>query len=126
MSISKSVILYVDDDPQALDMISAGLEERGFSVIPVPGGKEALEKLETAVPALIIADLRMEPMNGFELYQQVKKNTSWRGIPFLFLTGVNDTLAKKYGMRLGVDAYITKPIEIADLAAIITKKLQAT
>jgi len=119
----KNVILYVDDDREVLQSFKIGLEDRGYSLLTAESGDEALELLRNNVPDLIIADLRMQPMNGFDLFQNVKKIASLAHIPFFFLTGVDDFLAQKYGQKLGVDAYITKPVDLDKLDAIISSKL---
>jgi DNA-binding response OmpR family regulator len=119
----KPLILFVDDEPDTLTMIASGLEQKGFAVLQSSSGEGALDLLNSNTPDLIIADLRMQPMNGFELFQQVKKNPKFVTTPFLFFTAVDEVLAKKYGQKLGVDAYITKPIELDDLVSIINNKL---
>ena len=70
--MAKSVILYVDDDREVLQSFKIGLEDRGYTMLTAESGDEALELLKTNTPDLIIADLRMQPMNGFDLYQIVK------------------------------------------------------
>ncbi len=121
--MAKHVILYVDDDPEVLQSFKIGLEDRGYTLLTAESGDAALEVLKTNVPDLIIADLRMQPMNGFDLYQTVRKNAKFHHIPFFFLTAVDDFLAQKYGQKLGVDAYITKPVDFDNLDAIISTKL---
>ena len=117
------MILYVDDDQAALDMLKTGLEEKGFKVQTFSTGNDALEYLQTAMPQLIIADLRMQPMNGFEFFQAVKKIRDAGTVPFLFLTAVDDHLAQKYSQTLGVDAYVVKPIDMDNFESIIRRKL---
>jgi DNA-binding response OmpR family regulator len=121
--MAKNVILYVDDDQEVLMSFKIGLEDRGYTMLTAQSGDEALEMLKINTPDLIIADLRMQPMNGFDLYQNVRKNPSFAQIPFFFLTAVDDFLAQKYGQKLGVDAYITKPVDLDNLDAIISSKL---
>lgn len=122
-SKAKPLILYVDDDRDMLESFKIGLEGRGYSMLTADTGDGALELLKTNTPDLIIADLRMTPMNGFDLFQTVRKNAKYQKIPFFFLTAVDDFLAQKYGQKLGVDAYITKPVDIDNLDAIISSKL---
>ncbi len=121
--MKKTSILLVDDENDVLNSFKAGLGEKGYDVITTGTGAGALEILKSKTPDLIIADLRMQPMNGFDLFQQVKKNPEHAAIPFFFLTAVNDFLAEKYGYKLGVDAYITKPVDIDNLDALIRDKL---
>ena len=121
--MNKRIILYVDDEPDALKAVGFGLEERGYRVLSAGSGSEALEIVKKNTPDLIIADLRMQPMNGFELFQELRKNKTFKETPIFFLTAVNDPLAQKYGQKLGVDAYITKPVDLDDLVAAIRNKL---
>lgn len=118
-------IYYIDDEKGALDALKLGLEDKGYEVSTFLNGHDALEHLQAEeLPDVIIADLRMSPMNGFELYEQVKKNNRFLHVPFFFLTGMDDHLAQKYGQTLGVDAYVTKPVDLDNLDAIIRRKLQ--
>lgn len=121
--MKKTTILFVDDEKDVLESFKVGLEGRGFVMLIAENGDAALEILTTHTPDLIIADLRMQPMNGFDLYSTVKKNSKFAGIPFFFLTAVDDFLAQKYGQKLGVDAYITKPVDLDNLIGIINDKL---
>lgn len=121
----KATILCVDDEVDSLRVISLALEESGYKVLSASGGMEALHLLESSVPDLIISDLRMPNMNGFELFLKVKKDPHHTNTPFFFLTAVDDFLAVKYGKELGVDAYLTKPIDIDDLEKQIDKFIQS-
>ncbi len=121
--MTKTTLLYVDDEPGALDTLKMGLEEKGYNVLTASSGSEALELLKNQMPEIIVADLRMQPMNGFELFQAVKKDSRFARTPFLFLTAVDDFLAQKYGQTLGVDAYIMKPFDLDNLDSIIRRKL---
>jgi CheY-like chemotaxis protein len=120
---SKATVLCVDDEPDSLRVISMAIEEMGYGVLAAPSGREALDVLERQAPDLIIADLRMPNMNGFELFLKVKKDPRYTNTPFFFLTAVDDPLAVKYGKELGVDAYITKPVDLRDLQRIIEEFL---
>jgi DNA-binding response OmpR family regulator len=121
--MKKTSILFVDDEKDVLDSFSAGLNERGYDIVTASSGSEALELVTSYTPDLIIADLRMQPMNGFDLFQQIKKDAKLANVPFFFLTAVDDALAQKYGQKLGVDAYITKPVDLDKLDKLIKIRL---
>ena len=121
--MKRPVILYVDDDPEALRVLKIGLEDRGYSVLTALGGKEAYDLLEAQTPDLIITDLRMTPVNGFDLFVELKKAPRFSDTPFIFLTAVEDQLAQSYGRKLGVDAYLTKPVDIDRLDAIVSTRV---
>ena len=121
--MTKTTLLYVDDEPDALKSLRLGLEGKGYTVLTADSGHDALELLKKQTPDIIVADLRMQPMNGFELFQSVRKDSKYARTPFLFLTAVDDFLAQKYGQTLGVDAYIMKPFDLDNLDSIIRRKL---
>src|SRR5258708_160090 len=105
--MDKALILYVDDEPAALQTMKLALEDKGYERLHAANGAEALTRLKTKSPDIILADLRMQPINGFELFQAIKKNPRFLKTPVFFLTAVDDPLAQKYGESLGVDAYLT-------------------
>ena len=116
-------VLCVDDDVDLLMAVASGLEDRSYNVLTAGSGNAAMETLRSAKPDIIIADLRMDPVNGFELYQQIKKIPKNTTIPFFFLTAIDDPLAKRYSSQLGADAYIIKPVDIDELDRLIRKRL---
>ncbi len=124
--MKKVRILYIDDEEEALSAMKIGLEERGYEVTTALSGEDALGTLKDQTPDVIITDLRMTPMNGFELFQQVKKIPKFKSTPFFFLTAVDDFLAQKYGQTLGVDAYITKPVDLDSIDTMIRQKIKVT
>jgi len=123
--MKESHILFVDDDTDMLEAVESALKNLGFKVSTASDGPAALALLDKTVPDLIITDLRMQPMNGFELFQEVKKIPRFAKTPFFFLTAINDPLAARYSETLGVDAYITKPVDVDELGSIIKKKLES-
>jgi CheY-like chemotaxis protein len=124
--MKKVRILYIDDEEEALSAMKIGLEDRGYEVTTALSGEDALGALKKQTPDVIITDLRMTPMNGFELFQKVKKIPKFKATPFFFLTAVDDFLAQKYGQTLGVDAYITKPVDLDSIDTIIQQKMKAS
>ena len=121
--MDKALILYVDDEPAALETMKLSLEDRGYQVLTAGSGADALTLLKSKSPDVILADLRMQPVNGFELFQAIKKNPRFSKTPVLFLTAVNDPISQKYSDSLGADGYLTKPVDAEDLDNIIRAKL---
>ena len=121
--MDKPLILFVDDDRDVLQLVKEGLEGHGYNTITAENGKDALNQLKAHTPALIMIDLRMQPMSGFDLYQEIKKNLKFTNTPIFFLTAVDDFIAQKYSQKLGVNAYITKPVDIDDLHARIQQAI---
>jgi DNA-binding response OmpR family regulator len=122
--MNSPLIFLIDDDTDLAKAVSLTLEEHGFHVEYSEDGPTALEKLKTITPDIFLIDLRMQPMNGFELYQQIKTHSHLVHIPVFFLTAVNDPIAERYSLKLGVDAYLTKPIDMDELEQAIKKKLK--
>jgi DNA-binding response OmpR family regulator len=116
-------ILIVEDDPSVAEGVRRTLLRHGFDAQAVPDGLSALAWLEAHTPALIIADIMMPVMNGYQLYQRVRDNPAWVLVPFIFLTAKSGVEDVRYGKELGVDDYLTKPIEPEDLIAAVRGRL---
>lgn len=119
-----SSILVVDDHVRLLNGIRLHLEAEGYQVLTALNGVEALDVLSTNLVDLILADIAMPRMNGYQLYEQVQQNFEWVRIPFVFLTARTMDSDIRYGKELGVDDYLTKPIELRDLLAVVRGKLR--
>lgn len=117
-------ILVVDDQPELRIGIKLSLEAAGYQVYTAGDGQEALEVLNNEIVDLILADIAMPRMNGYQLYENVRKNPKWLAIPFIFLTARAMDSDIRYGKELGVDDYMTKPIEVEDLLATVHGKLK--
>jgi DNA-binding response OmpR family regulator len=116
-------ILVVDDQPDVLDSIGLVLEAAGYRVLTASDGVEALDVLEPQPVDLILADIAMPRMNGYQLYERVRENPQWVAIPFVFLTARALDSDIRYGKGLGVDDYLTKPIQPEDLLAAVQGRL---
>ena len=117
-------ILVVDDHAHLLNGIRLHLKAEGYQVLTALNGVEALEVLSANSVDLILADIAMPRMNGYQLYEQVQQNPEWVRIPFVFLTSRTMDSDIRYGKELGVDDYLTKPIELRDLFAVVRGKLR--
>ncbi len=117
-------ILVVDDQPDLLDSLALTLEAAGYEAMTASDGLEALALLQSHTVDLILADIAMPQMNGYQLYERVRANPLWITIPFLFLTARTLDSDIRYGKELGVDDYLTKPIQPEDLLAVVRGKLR--
>ena len=117
-------ILVVDDEPNFLDNIRLALEAEGYRVLSAGNGVEALAVLHSQPVNLILADIAMPEMNGYQLYERVRERPQWLTVPFVFLTARKLDSDIRYGKELGVDGYLTKPIRAADLLAVVRGKLR--
>jgi len=121
--INEKLILLVDDEPSVLDATKTGLLDRGFNVKTVEGAEAAIGAIKSLRPSIVVSDLIMPGTNGFELFQQVRQQAELSSIPFIFLTGVDDYYAKKFGREIGGAAYITKPVDLDELENLLHEKL---
>jgi DNA-binding response OmpR family regulator len=117
-------ILAVEDEPGILICITQALENAGYRVLTAKNGVEALDVLETKSVDLILTDIAMPRMNGYQLYEHVIENPRWVTIPFIFLTARAMDSDIRFAKELGIDDYITKPFLSEDLLAIVRGKLR--
>ncbi|MEE8357829.1 MAG: response regulator [Candidatus Hydrothermarchaeales archaeon] len=112
----KKRVLIVDDDPHIIYSVKAGLEDidPSFEVTGVSGGEECLELLKTERPDLILMDIMMSKIDGWDTTAKIKENEELNGIPIIFLTAKTDLLSKGMGMLTSED-YIEKPFDTVDL-----------
>ncbi|WYL95048.1 MAG: response regulator [Gloeotrichia echinulata IR180] len=119
-----NVILIVDDTPTNLDVLSEALTEANFEVAVATSGENAIRQIEYDPPDLILLDVMMPGINGFETCRRLKTNPTTRDIPIVFMTALNDTVDKVKGLSLGAVDYITKPFQQAEVLARIQIHLQ--
>ncbi|WP_392436121.1 response regulator transcription factor [Chlorogloeopsis fritschii PCC 9212] len=116
-------ILVVDDDLGTRLSISDYLELSGYSVITANDGQEALTKVEEFHPDLIVTDIVMPQMNGYELVRQVRQKPLFRLLPVILLTARTRTQERILGYQSGCDLYLPKPFELEELGAAIRNLL---
>ncbi len=121
--LKDKIILLVDDEPSLLQATKVGLVDRGFNVRAVDGAEAAMKAIQTMKPSIVVSDLVMPGTNGFELFQEMKKEAEFQSIPFVFLTAVDDYHAKKFGREMGGAAYVTKPVDLDELEKLIKDQL---
>lgn len=117
-------ILVVDDQENVLDYLLRTLEIAGYQVLAARDGIQALALLESEPVDLILADIAMPRMNGYQLHGRVIENPQWVAIPFIFLTARSLDSDIWYGKELGVDDYLTKPVRHEELLAAVRGRLR--
>jgi DNA-binding NarL/FixJ family response regulator len=118
------IILVVDDNLGTRLSVSDYLEMSGYSVITAEDGQEALSLIDKYHPHLIVTDINMPKLNGYELVQQVRKRPAFRLLPVVFLTERSSTEERIKGYQLGCDLYLPKPFEMKELSAVIRNLLE--
>lgn len=112
-------ILIVDDETMARNLIEKILIREGYRVVQADNGTAALEILEQTPVDIIVSDIRMPGMNGFDLLKAVK--TRYPSIPVIMITAFGDTYSVKDGLVLGADEYITKPFKSHEIALVVER-----
>lgn len=114
-SKKKPLILIVDDTTKNIQVLGNMLYSKGYNISVATSGKEALESVKAKTPDLILLDIQMPEMDGFEVCKNLKSNPSTKEIPVIFLTAVTDPEKIVHGFELGAVDYITKPLNPAEL-----------
>lgn len=116
-----NLVLVIDDDPGLQEFLQIALEAEGYEAVVAQDGREGLEKLATVTPNLIILDLMMPRMNGYDFAKALRQQEHQPSIPLLVLTA--DSHAKEKAVTVGADAALTKPFDLVDLLEIISRLL---
>jgi len=129
MSAAQKRILVVDDDRDDLKMISMILEPEGYQVVTAENGAQALEKVESENPDLILLDVMMPELDGFAACAKLKSSPERKGIPVILLTGVAKQITKtRYPingvLRAEAEEYLEKPFEPEELLKVVASYLQ--
>jgi DNA-binding response OmpR family regulator len=114
-------ILAVDDDPAILDVVAQVLEEEGYDVLTAGGGRAAVEIARQRLPRLILLDLMMPEMNGWQVVAELRASAQTRAIPVLLLSARRDT--ELMANNLGVSAFLEKPFDLDELLARVQRLL---
>ncbi len=112
-----STILIVDDDPAGRHTLESILDQQGYQLVMAENGIQALEKAEQCLPDVILLDVMMPGMDGFEVCQLIRKNPLVAEIPIIMLTALDDRKSLLDGLEAGADDYITKPYDRHELRA---------
>jgi two-component system alkaline phosphatase synthesis response regulator PhoP len=119
-------ILAVDDERHIVRLIQVNLERAGYEVVSAFDGKEGLEKVDSEQPDLIVLDVMMPYMDGFEVVQCLKKNPETRDIPIILLSAKRQDADVFRGWQSGCDCYLTKPFNPMELIAIVKMIFKST
>ncbi len=123
-NVPGKTILVVEDDTALSQIISSILELEGYAVLEAENGEAALSMLKESTVHLILSDVNMPGMDGYELFEQVRANAAWAQIPFIFLTGKDERYEIRHGMEMGADDYLPKPFEPDELLSAVKIRLK--
>jgi chemotaxis protein histidine kinase CheA/ActR/RegA family two-component response regulator len=117
LQVERTRVLVVDDAWSVRRSMQQLLEDAGYDVATAADGFEALERLRAKIPAVVLTDLEMPNLNGLELTRRMQEIPQWAGIPVVMITSRTSAKHREEGLKAGVDVYLTKPYQDADLLA---------
>jgi len=126
MAREKKTILIVEDDAETRLILQQGLRYAGFSTVTADDGEEALEQFRQVSPDLIILDIEMPRLNGWEVLERLKSGWRSKKVPVMMITGRTSDDEKKKGYDMGVDYYVTKPFNLSRLLPVIRNLIGST
>lgn len=124
MKRTPQTILVVDDVPENLAVLFDVLSEAGFEVLVADSGVVALERLPVLQPDLILLDVLMPDLDGFEVCEQIRRTPEFRDVPVIFMTALTETVDKVKGFRVGAVDYVSKPFEAEEVLARVEAQLE--
>lgn len=125
MTKEKKKVLCIEDEPEMIDLIKLILERKGFEVLGAVGGKEGLEVIRREMPDLILLDLMMPGVDGWEVFRQMRADEQLKDIPVIVVTAKAQSIDKVLGLHIAkVDDYVTKPFGPQELLKSVNKVLK--
>ncbi|MEA2007838.1 MAG: response regulator [Chloroflexota bacterium] len=120
----KQLLICVEDEPEVTELVQIILQREGYEVLGAKGGREGLALIREKLPALVLLDLMMPDMDGWEVYQQLQAEDATRDIPVIVVTAKAQSIDKVLGLYIAkVDGYITKPFKPSELVQKIQEVL---
>lgn len=120
----KPSILIADDEPNIVLSLEFLLQEAGYRVRVARDGQEALDAVAAELPDLLLLDVMLPRLSGFDVCQRIRANPAWRQLRVVMLSAKGRAAEVDKGLALGADAYVTKPFAIKELLAEVTRQLQ--
>ena len=119
-------IVCIEDEPDMIDLVALILGRKGYKVVGALGGREGLEAIQNDPPDLVLLDLMMPDMDGWDVYQKLKSDEATQAIPVIVVTAKAQSIDKVLGLHIAkVDDYITKPFGPQDLVASVERVMAA-
>ncbi|MBI2609383.1 MAG: response regulator [Deltaproteobacteria bacterium] len=121
--MDKKKVLIIDDEQDLIDLLTLRLENEGYEVSAALNGTEGLEKIKSEKPDIVLLDVMMPELNGYQVCRKLKQDDNLKDIPVVMLTAKAQESDKFWGMEIGADDYVTKPFEFSQLSEVIKKYL---
>jgi two-component system response regulator VicR len=124
MTEDRKKVVCIEDEPEMIDLVKLILGRKGFNVLGANGGREGLALIERERPDLVLLDLMMPDMDGWEVYQQMKAHEAMKAIPVIVVTAKAQSIDRVLGLHIAkVDDYITKPFGPQELLESVERVL---
>jgi len=124
MAEDRKKVVCIEDEPEMIDLVKLILGRKGFQVVGANGGREGLALIERERPNLVLLDLMMPDMDGWEVYQQMKAREDMKTIPVIIVTAKAQSIDRVLGLHIAkVDDYITKPFGPQELLESVERVL---
>ena len=124
MEEEKKVVVCIEDEREMIDLVKLILGRKGFNLVGAVGGREGLETVRRLKPDLVLLDLMMPDMDGWEVYQQIKADDELKDTPVIVVTAKAQSIDKVLGLHIAkVDDYVTKPFSPQELLQSVNKVL---
>jgi DNA-binding response OmpR family regulator len=125
MAEDKKVVVCIEDEPEMIDLVKLILGRKGFELVGAVGGRDGLDTVRKLKPDLVLLDLMMPDMDGWEVYQQMKTDEELKNIPVIVVTAKAQSIDKVLGLHIAkVDDYVTKPFGPQELLQSVNKVLK--
>lgn len=121
--MNRQSILLVEDEAQQREMLQLVLESEGYNVVGAETAEEALQHLSSNKPNMLITDVKLPGIDGFTLFDEVRKSNDIRQFPIIFITAYNDSKSAEHMKQFGASAYVTKPYNLEDLLKLVKELL---
>jgi DNA-binding response OmpR family regulator len=121
---NKGTILIVDDAPAHLKLLEDTLTPEGYEVLSASSGEQALASVAARLPELVLLDIRMPGMSGFEVYRRLKARAETCDLPVIFLSAVTEMVQRVEGLKLGAVDFVSKPFQVEELLARVQTQLE--
>lgn len=125
MAEDKKVVVCIEDEPEMIDLVKLILGRKGFELVGAVGGREGLETVRQLKPDLVLLDLMMPDMDGWEVYRQIRSDYKLKDIPIIVVTAKAQSIDKVLGLHIAkVEDYVTKPFGPQELLWSVEKVLK--